>query len=132
MEPLTLILGALAAGALAAVQESAGQAVKDAYAGLKNLLRQRLNGNQAGEVALTQYEQQPETWEQPLRSELSASGSDQDGEVIAAAQTLLDLVRADPVGARIFQNQFHGQVQGFVQGDYNRVTMKFGGNDRGD
>jgi hypothetical protein len=131
VEPLTLILGALAAGAVAGVQESAGQAVKDAYAALKNLLRRRLSGNEAGEVALTRYEQQPDTWEQPLRSELSASGADQDDEVVAAAQVLLDLVRADPVGAKIFQNQFHGQVQGFVQGDYNRVTMKFSNDDRG-
>ena len=132
MEPITLILGALAAGALAAVQESAGQAVKDAYAAFKNLVRRRLRGNEAAEVALNRYEQQPEAWEPPLRAELTASGIDRDDEVLAAAKKLLDQVRADPAGAKIFQNQFHGQVQGFVQGDHNQVTMTFGNRDRDD
>jgi hypothetical protein len=132
VEPISLILGALGAGALAAVQESAGQAVKDAYAAFKNLLRRRLSGNEAGEVALSRYEQQPEAWGPPLHAELTASGVDRDDEVLAAAQALLDQVRDDPAGARIFQNQFHGPVHGFVQGDHNQVTMTFDNRDRGD
>lgn len=132
MEPISLILGALGAGALAAVQESAGQAVKDAYAAFKNLLRRRLGGNEAGEVALNRYEQRPEAWGPPLRAELTASGVDRDDEVLAAARALLDQVRDDPAGAKIFQNQFHGPVHGFVQGDHNQVTMTFGNRDRGD
>jgi hypothetical protein len=132
VEPISLILGALAAGALAAVQESAGQAVKDAYAAFRNLLRHRLISNEAGQVALSQYEQQPEAWAPPLRAELTASKVDQDEVVLAAAQALLDQLRDDPASAKIFQNQFHGSVQGFVQGDHNQVTITFGNSDQGD
>ena len=39
MEPVTLIVGALAAGAAAAAKETASQAVKDTYGGLKNLIQ---------------------------------------------------------------------------------------------
>ena len=49
MEPLSLILGARwPVGALAGVQDSAGQAVKDAYVAFKDLLRRRLGDNEAG------------------------------------------------------------------------------------
>ncbi len=126
MEPITLILGALAAGALAAVQDSAGQAVKDAYAGFKSLLQRRLGGSDAGAVALREYERQPEAWGPPLGAELTASGADRDDVVLAAARALLDQVHADPACAKVFQNQFHGPVHGFVQGDHNQVTMTFG------
>src|SRR5262252_10390776 len=49
MEPITLILGALAAGALAGVSEDATAAVKDAYAGLKRLVAARFGGKPSAE-----------------------------------------------------------------------------------
>lgn len=131
MEPISLILGALAVGALAGVQDSAGQAVKDTYAAFKKLLRGQLGGNEAGQVALERYEQQPEAWEPLLRAELAASGLDRDDDVLAAAQALLDCVRSDPACGKAFHNQFHGPVHGFVQGDHNDVTMTFDSRDRG-
>jgi hypothetical protein len=39
MDPISLILAALGAGALAAAKDTAGTAVKDAYQGLKTLIR---------------------------------------------------------------------------------------------
>lgn len=50
MEPITLILGALAAGAVAATQETAGQMIKDAYAGLKTLIKRRFSEKQKPEI----------------------------------------------------------------------------------
>ena len=41
MEPITLILTALVAGATAAAKDTAGQAIKDSYTGLKGLIKQR-------------------------------------------------------------------------------------------
>jgi hypothetical protein len=132
MEPISLILGALALGGLAGVKDSANQAVKDAYGAFKNLLHRRLGDNQAGQVALERYEQQPEAWEAPLRAELTESGLDRDGEVLAAAEALFDSVRKDPAYAKIFHNQFHGPVHGFVQGDHNEVTITFDSRGRTD
>ena len=39
MEPISLILAALVAGATAATKDTAGAAVKDAYEGLKALIK---------------------------------------------------------------------------------------------
>jgi hypothetical protein len=59
MDPISLIIAALAAGAIAGVKNTAGQAVNDAYAGLKALVRRRFAGNRDAEAALDQSEQQP-------------------------------------------------------------------------
>ena len=57
MDPISLIIAALAAGAIAGVKDTAGQAVKDAYAGLKALVHRRFAGNRDAEAALDQSEQ---------------------------------------------------------------------------
>ncbi len=41
MEPISLILAALAAGAVAAAKDTAGTAVKDAYESLKALIKKK-------------------------------------------------------------------------------------------
>lgn len=41
MDPFTLIVTALAAGAVAAAKDTAGQVVKDTYQGLKALIQQK-------------------------------------------------------------------------------------------
>ena len=50
MDPITLIVTALAAGAALGVKDAASSAVKDAYAGLKALVSKRL-ARQAGRRA---------------------------------------------------------------------------------
>jgi hypothetical protein len=44
MDPITLIVTALVAGAALGVQDTASEMVKDAYASLKALVRRRLGG----------------------------------------------------------------------------------------
>jgi hypothetical protein len=52
MDPITLIVTALAAGAALGVKDAASSAVKDAYAGLKALVGKRLAGRPDAEVVL--------------------------------------------------------------------------------
>lgn len=47
MDPISLIVGALASGAASGLTDSATAAVKDAYAGLRDLVRRRLAGRSA-------------------------------------------------------------------------------------
>ncbi len=94
MDPVTVIVTALSAGAGVA---AATEAVKDSYAGLKALVLRRIKDSPAGEVALVEHAKDPQTWSAPLVKTLAASGADQDQDVIAAAQRLLQL--ADPAGA---------------------------------
>jgi hypothetical protein len=65
--------------------------VKDAYAGLKALVKRRLGGRPGAELVLARHEQAPETWQAPLMSELADAGADRDRDLIAMAKALLDL-----------------------------------------
>lgn len=93
MDPVTLIVSALAAGAAAGLKPTATQAIKDAYAGLKALV-QRKYGSPPSLEAL---EKKPDS--EPKRSsateDLMDAGAGQDAELLERAKALLDAVRAD-------------------------------------
>jgi len=94
MDPITLILTALAAGAALGVKDTASAAVKDAYKGLKALVKKRFAGRQDGELVLARYEEAPDTWKSPLTAELTAVGAGADEDLVTAAQALMQLVDA--------------------------------------
>ena len=94
MDPVTLILTALAAGAALGVKDTASAAVKDAYEGLKALVKKRFAGRRDGELVLARYEEVPDTWRGPLTAELTAVGAAADEDLVKAAQALMQLVDA--------------------------------------
>jgi hypothetical protein len=98
MDPISLIVAALTAGAAAGVQGSAASAVRDAYAGLKAMVKRRFAGRPDGELILARHEQAPQTWQEPLTAELSAAGAGRDADLVEAARALMDLV--DRAGSR--------------------------------
>jgi hypothetical protein len=98
MDPITLIVAALAAGAASGLTDTASSAIKDAYAGLKALVRKKLGSGPGTDVILAEHEQAPQAWKDPLTAKLAAAGADQDDSLVAAAQQLMDLV--DAAGAR--------------------------------
>jgi hypothetical protein len=126
MDPITLILSALVAGATAAAKETATEAVKDAYHGLKALVQRRFSGKPVAETALGEYEKEPEMWKEPVRGALTEIGADKDEEIIKAAQALME--KADPQGHAQgkYNVQFAGPVYGATIGDKNTVTNTFG------
>src|SRR5262245_3968944 len=92
MDPITLIVTALAAGAALGAQDTMSAMVKDAYTGLKGLVRKRLGGGPDAELVLARHEQDPEAWQPPLMAELAKTGAGGDRDLVAAAQALLDLI----------------------------------------
>jgi hypothetical protein len=90
MEPITLIVGALSAGAAAAAQDTASQAIKDAYAGLKALIQRRFAEKKKpeGEMALKKYEEKPAVWEAPLKDAIKETETDKADEILKAAEAL--------------------------------------------
>jgi len=98
MDPVTLIVTALTAGAAAGSQSVVTDAIKDAYAGLKALLKHKFAGKASAEVALAEYETDPETWQAPLKKVLIQEHLDQDTEILQAAQALLNQLQAQPSG----------------------------------
>lgn len=125
MEPVTLILTALGAGAALGVKETASAAVKDAYDGLKALVRGRLATRRDGELVLARFEEAPETWKDPLAAELAAAGAGRDAGLVAAAQALMRLADATGSQAGKYAVQVTGG-QGVQVGDHNAQHNTFG------
>ena len=125
MDPITLIVTALASGAATGATEAATSAVKDAYASLRALVRKRLSGRPDGELVLARHETSPETWQAPLVAMLSEAGAEHDSDLASAAQTLMSLI--DNAGARSGKYTVDTRGGYGVQvGDHNRQDNTFG------
>jgi uncharacterized protein YfaP (DUF2135 family) len=126
MDPVSTILAALTAGAVAASKETAGHVIKDAYEGLKSLIRNKFAGKALARAAVDAHEAEPQSAEAILRPALSETAVDQDAELLAAAKALLAKADSDGSVSRRYSLQVTGNVQGVVQGDHATVTMTFG------
>jgi hypothetical protein len=129
MDPISLIVAALAAGVAAGAKDVAGGAIKDAYKGLKGLISRRLRTSKSPDATtvdpdtlLNAHEQRPETWKTPLEEALRAGGAADDPDLMAAAQRLVEM--ADPQGAR--QGKYRLDLrgaQGVQVGDHGTMTV---------
>lgn len=116
MDPVTTaILAAVEAGANSAAGDVAKKALVDLYNGLKGLLKKRFGSESKVAVAVDALEGQPEATGRRLtvEEELKAVKADSDPELLAAAQALLDQIKACPGGEQHITN---------VQGDFNVVA----------
>ena len=124
MDPVTLLVTALVAGAATGAGDTAATAVKDAYAKLKALVAARFAGDHSREVVLAQHEKQPEVWRAPLTQAVTDSGAATDPTVLEAAQRLLALL--DEAGTRTgkYTVDLRG-AQGVQVGDRSTQTNTF-------
>jgi hypothetical protein len=125
MDPVTLIVAALVAGAAAGLKDSASSAVKDAYNGLKRLARRRLAGRPGGELVLARHEQHPQVWDKPLVQELTEAGADGDAALVAAAQALMQLL--DAAGSAAGRYQVTASGHAVAAGRDVNITASGGG-----
>ena len=111
MEPISLILAALVAGATAATKDTAGAAVKDAYEGLKALIKKKFEKDA---LAQAMVEAKPEDIKQSevlLRNKITEAGIDQDVEILKAAAAILR--KEDPQGEK--EGKYRINVQGDIR-----------------
>jgi len=125
MDPVTLIVAALVAGAAAGLKDSASSAVKDAYNGLKGLARRRLAGRPGGELVLARHEQDPQVWYKPLVQELTEAGADVDPALVTAAQALMQLL--DAAGSAAGRYQVTASDHATAAGRDVNITASAGG-----
>ena len=97
MDPITLILTALVAG----TAKAAGDAVPDAYKGLKALIQKKIAGKPVAEAMLDEHEKDPETYAAPLKKNLVEAGVDRDEEILKAAQALLEQLKPEAASGTI-------------------------------
>jgi hypothetical protein len=120
MDPITMIIAALTAGAVAGAQGTASDAVKDAYAGLRGLVKRLFSGKPIAEAALENHTEDPESKEL-LEKHLRAVNAGDDTALIEAAQKVLAAV--DPDGTHSGKYVVNAEnVQGFQAGNFNTQT----------
>jgi hypothetical protein len=124
MDPVTLIVAALTAGAATGVGDTVSTAIKDSYQTLKRLVAARFSGRRAAEVALEEHEADPHTWREPLARALEASGAAADADVLAVAQQLLTSIDAAGSRAGKYTIDLRG-AQGVQTGDHNVQLNQF-------
>ncbi|WP_414578856.1 hypothetical protein [Anabaena sp. CCY 9402-a] len=125
MDPISLVIAALGAGAIAAAKDTAGVAVKDAYQGLKALIKKKFESEPKAQMVLEEYETDPETYEAPLKKKLAEAGVDKDEEIIKLAQELLKQEKPEESAAGKYNTVFQGEVKGVQIGDRNTQTNTF-------
>ncbi|MEA2710612.1 MAG: hypothetical protein QOF78_3213 [Phycisphaerales bacterium] len=114
MEPVTLILTALVAGAAAALKDSASDAVKSAYEALKAKLRPKLAPFPGSDAALDHLAEEPDAYRPLLESAVRKSGAADDADIREAAELLLAKAGADSRGAisNVTVNDSRGTIVG--------------------
>jgi hypothetical protein len=124
VDPISMIVGALAAGAATGLTDNATSAVKDAYAGLRELVRRRFAARPAAEMALIEHEKAPEVWQAPLTAALETTGAGGDEQIIEAARRVLTLVEDSGIPASKYLVDLRGS-QGVQVGDHNEQVNTF-------
>ncbi|BAY65346.1 hypothetical protein NIES22_54510 [Calothrix brevissima NIES-22] len=127
MEPISIIITALGAGAIAATKDTAATAVKDAYQGLKTLIKKKFEGDVLGQAMVDAKPEEIKQAEGLLKDKITKSGADQDQEIIKVAQDLLEKVKEQPGGQQIInQTQTNTMSGNTVGGNVNFAPVQQG------
>jgi hypothetical protein len=125
MDSITLILSALRAGAIVSrFSAIASEISKDSYNKLQTLLlRQFKEEDHKAPTLLSDYEDDPETYERPLKQLLTEVHADENEEIVQAAKNLIRY--AQPLQAAMSTSRplISGNVSrdGLAQADHQYV-----------
>jgi hypothetical protein len=90
MGPIEIIIAALVAGAVAGLESTAEQSIKDAYANLKNLLQSKYA---SVNIDLLENDPASEFRQGVIREDLMRTKASKDEEILRHAQALLIIVQ---------------------------------------
>ena len=116
MEPVSLIVTALTAGAVAAAKDTAEKGVKDTYQGLKTLIKRKFANDPLAQAMVEAKPEDIKKAEGLLKDKITKAGADQDQEIIKVAQDLLDQVKEQPGGQEIINQTQTNTVSGVTVG----------------
>jgi hypothetical protein len=130
MEPITLILTALAAGASAGaldeLKDEIKEKVKAACGKLRDLVSKRFReaGTPNADAILAEYEADPESYKEPLTKKLDAADAGKDEALVAAAKAVLELLEQQG-GKPSKYTVTVKDSKGVIVGDGNTQTNRF-------
>ena len=123
MDPVSVIVGAMVAGAAGGVSSSASAAVQSAYEALAGRLRNLFGRGDRAEL-VDRVEADPVATQVELREELTAAGAGHDAELLAAAQRLWALLDPQAFAAGKYRVDLRG-AKGVQAGDHNTQINNF-------
>lgn len=91
MDPVSIIVTALATGAAAGLKPTAEQIIKDAYEGVKALIKRKFSA--PINIGLLERDPASKAKQEVVREELNRLDASSDHELLAQAKALLDLIR---------------------------------------
>jgi disulfide oxidoreductase YuzD len=121
MDPISLIIAALGAGAIAAAEDTAEKGVKDAYDGLKALIKKKFadKGKEDDSSIVDKHEKKPDSKavKALLEEELIDVEVDKDSEILKVAEEIMK--KEDPQGAIAgkYNMNVAGDMKIGIQGD---------------
>lgn len=126
MDPITAaIVAALSAGALSGLTDTAKKVIGDAYDGLKALLKKKFGTQSEVVKSVENLEAKPESPSRQgmLKEEVQAVQADQDPDLLQAAHTLLEQIKAQPGGEQHIQNAIGSYIALADRGSTATVTV---------
>ena len=124
MDPVTVVVSALASGVAAGTRDAGKDLVASVYARLKAALSARLSADSGADKMLERHAVDPVGYLVPIRDMIAESGVAQDPVILALARELLAV--ADPEGAQV--GKYNVRVtggHGTVIGDNAQVNQSF-------
>jgi hypothetical protein len=125
---MEIIIAALIAGATAAAKDTAGVAVKDAYEGLKALLKKKLEKDALAQAMVDAKPEEIKQAEVLLKNKIAEAGIDKDEEILKAATTVIQLEEeSQGVTGSKYNNTIGGDMKTGVQGNVSggNITQTF-------
>ncbi|WP_011161159.1 hypothetical protein [Gordonia westfalica] len=116
MDPVTLIVAAIALGASDGVRETTKTAIADGYEAIKRRISNRF-GSVSAEVEALEREPDEELRRQLLGKKLGQAGADADGELVELSRALLAAVEQDApelpatIGVKIWRASVGGDIE---------------------
>lgn len=124
MDPVTMIVSALAMGAVAAAAGVGGQALKDTYTGLRTLIVNRFGPKHEVAKTVEELEKKPESAgrKATAEEELKAAGAGKDKEIIDMAAALMEALEKNGVSKATTYVAHAEGGSGIAQGEQNTVA----------
>ncbi|MBA2393178.1 MAG: hypothetical protein H0V70_10595 [Ktedonobacteraceae bacterium] len=127
MDSVKLILAALQVTSTAGNLAVKNDVVKDAYVSLRDHIQQKFVGKPEAELALSEYETDPETWEAPLKKALMQVQADQDAQVMEAVLYIMKFMQPRQTSWGVAYNALNsGGTPGLAIGDYQSIAVHSG------